>query len=88
MAALQITLPESEREYVENQVAETANVTPDEYVIRLIREDRVRKANARLDELIREGLDSGPPTLMTPERWQALRDEIEARLDAAGIPSH
>ena len=30
-----------------------------------------------LDELIREGMNSGEPIEMTTEEWQRLRDEVE-----------
>ena len=35
-----------------------------------------REAQARLDALLQEGLDSGPSTPMTAEDWSDIRGEV------------
>ena len=38
-----------------------------------------REAQARLDALLQEGLDSGPSTPMTAEDWSDIRREVRRR---------
>ena len=42
-------------------------------------EDTRREAQARLDALLQEGLDSGPATPMTAEDWSEIRREVKRR---------
>lgn len=39
-------------------------------------ENSRREAQARLDALLQEGLDSGPSTPMTAEDWRDIRREV------------
>ncbi|MDQ6665789.1 MAG: type II toxin-antitoxin system ParD family antitoxin [Acidobacteriota bacterium] len=79
MTAMNISLPEELKEYVEQQT-KSGYSTPSEYVRELIREDRKRRARERLDLLLLEGLDSGDPIPATPEFWSTLKREALAKL--------
>ncbi|MFP4500130.1 MAG: type II toxin-antitoxin system ParD family antitoxin [Candidatus Hydrogenedentota bacterium] len=61
MSTMNISLPESMREWVEQQVAEGGYSSVSEYIRELVRLDKRRKASERLDVLLREGFESGPP---------------------------
>ena len=45
-------------------------------------EDQKKKARKRVEELIQEGLDSGPATPMTAKDWEKLRREAMKKLRA------
>jgi antitoxin ParD1/3/4 len=78
--SLHVSLPEALKEYVQRRVAEGAFSDPGDHVGALIREDRKRQAEARLEALLLEGLDSGPATPMTAEDWREIRAEVEAHI--------
>jgi antitoxin ParD1/3/4 len=76
---LNISLPESLKEYVETQVEQSGYSTPSEYIRQLVRDDQKRRAEERLEALLLEGLDSGEPVEITPERWEQKRQQLIAR---------
>ncbi len=77
MTNMNVSLPETLKEYVENQVAQGGYGTVSEYLRELIREDKKRKAEDHLEALLLEGLDS-EAIPATPEFWK----EFWARIDA------
>jgi len=79
MTSMNFTLPETLREYVEDQVTSGGYGTASEFLRELIREDKKRKAQEKLDALLLEGLNSGPGEEVTPEFWQRLRAELLER---------
>src|SRR5947209_4259326 len=88
MAHLSISLPEALREFVDAQVARGGYETASEYLEALIGEAQRREAEQeRLEELLVEGLDSGPGIAVTPEYWQRLRAELlEQHANKMGAP--
>jgi antitoxin ParD1/3/4 len=80
MATMNISLPDPLREYVEERVEQGGYSTASEFFRELIREDRRRRAQDRLEELIEEALESGPVSPMTKDDWRRLREEAHARL--------
>src|ERR1051326_1479757 len=79
MTSLNISLPEGLREFVEEKVKNGGYSTASEYIRELIREDQKRAADAKLEALLIEGLDSGDPVEVTPEFWKELRVELRER---------
>lgn len=79
MASLNISLPQSLKEYVEVQVKSHGYSTPSEYVRSLIREDQKRQTEERLEALLLEGLDSGKLVEITPEYWERKRKKLLER---------
>jgi antitoxin ParD1/3/4 len=80
MTRLSISLPESLRRFVDEQVAAGPFGTASEYIRALIQEAQQREAEQeRLEALLIEGLDSGPGIEVTPEFWRELRAELEER---------
>lgn len=79
MTNMNVSLPESLKEYVEEQVTAGDYGTASEYLRELIREDRKRKAQKRLETLLLEGLESGDPVAVTPEFWKQLWSRVDAR---------
>lgn len=65
MTSLNISLPESMRQFVDDQVAVGGYSTASEYVRELIRAKQKERAQERLEQLLLEGLDSGPAIEVT-----------------------
>lgn len=79
MTNMNISLPETLKTYVEEQVTSGGYGTASEYLRELIREDKKRKAQERLESFLLDGLDSGGPVPVTPDFWQALWGRVDAQ---------
>jgi antitoxin ParD1/3/4 len=85
MTDINISLPESMREFVEQQVAQGGYGTVSEYLLALVRDAQKRTAQERLEALLLEGLESGPATEMTDDDWDEMRRRFDERhRNAAG----
>jgi antitoxin ParD1/3/4 len=78
-ASLNISLPEALKQYVKERVAEENFGTPSDYVRSLIRDDKKRRDQERLDQLLLEGLRSDLEAT-TPEYLEELRREVSERV--------
>jgi antitoxin ParD1/3/4 len=81
METVNFSLPEDLKRWVETQVASGGYGNTSEYIRELIRAERKRKAEERLEALLIEGLDSGDPIEITPEYWERKRRELVARVE-------
>jgi len=77
---MNISLPDSMRAYIEEQVASGGYSTVSEYFRELVRQDQKRKAQERLEALILEGLDSGIATPITAQDWEDIRQAVRKRI--------
>jgi antitoxin ParD1/3/4 len=73
VVTMNISLPATLRGALEKKLERQSYGTASEYVRDLIRKDLQREAIAQVDELLLEGINSGPATPMTDEDWQELR---------------
>ncbi|MDZ4875320.1 MAG: hypothetical protein CLLPBCKN_004716 [Chroococcidiopsis cubana SAG 39.79] len=80
MKSINISLPDAMRAYVEEQVANGSYSTISEYFRELVRQDRERKAQERLEALLLEGLASGQETPITAQDWQDIRQAVRERI--------
>jgi antitoxin ParD1/3/4 len=88
MQTMNISLPESMKHFIDGQVTAGGYSSASEYVRALVRDAQQRQAKARLEALLLEALDSGDPTAMTTEDWDAIRREGLARLRARSAAPH
>lgn len=79
MASLNISLPQSMKDFVEGQVESAGFSTPSEYIRSLIRDDQKRRSDEKLEALLLEGLNSGEPIEITPEFWERKRTQLIER---------
>ena len=79
MTTLNISLPDTLGEFVQERVTRDGYDTASDYLRDLIHEDQRRKAQEKLDALLQEGLDSGPATPMTSQDWAEIRLEVRRR---------
>jgi antitoxin ParD1/3/4 len=84
MSEINVSLPESLQDFIDEQVARGAYASASEYLRALVREDQKRKARERLEELLIEGLESGPATEMTDADWDEMRRQFDERHRHAG----
>jgi antitoxin ParD1/3/4 len=73
MTTMNISLPESLKAFVDEQVAAQAYGSSSEYVRELIRKERDRQ---RLRALVLEGLESGPGEVVDEAFFDDLRESI------------
>ncbi|MBO3461737.1 type II toxin-antitoxin system ParD family antitoxin [Aetokthonos hydrillicola Thurmond2011] len=70
-----IDIPDEVRVYVEAQVIAGAYSSVAEYFLDLVKQDQKRNAQAKLEELLLEGIDSQGQEV-TPEYWENLRSTV------------
>ncbi len=87
MATMNISLPDSMKEFVEQQAEKEGFGTVSEYLRSVLREVQKRQAKQALEAKLRDGLDSGPATLMTREDWDGIRREVHRRHAARQGPT-
>lgn len=80
MTTMNISLPDSLKEFVDQQVATSGYGTSSEYVRELIRRDQDR---LQLRALLLEGAQSKPTGLGDSDYFAALRTRIRKRLAAS-----
>ena len=91
---MHISLPDSLKVFIEQQVQSGRYASPSAYVETLIRADEKRQQDvgaalpvdvhfeARLEALLQEAEDSGEPQEMTPDDWERTEHEAMAILTA------
>lgn len=73
MRTLNISLPDSMRTFIDRQVEKGGYGTASEYLRSLIREAKKRQVEDRLEELLVEGMESGPGIEAAPGYWAGKR---------------
>ena len=81
MTTMNISLPDTMKNFVDIQVQEGGYSTSSEYVRDLIRRDQVRRAELQLAALIVEGLESGSAIPVDDNYWKNKRAALTQRHD-------
>ena len=79
MTSMNISVPESMRTFVEEQVQTGGYGTISEYLRELIRDAQKRKAEDRVAHLVLEAMDS-PSAELTDQDWVDMRQAVQERL--------
>lgn len=79
LTSLNVSLPKALKEYVTDQIANGNYSTPSEFVRELIREDRKRQSQEKLEAVLLDGLASGPATEIGKDFWTRKRREIRRK---------
>ena len=79
--SMNISLPDTLKQFVDDQIASGRYSSVSEYIRELIRDDEKRRAEERLESLLLEGLN-GDESELTRQDWAALRKEARARVAA------
>ena len=80
MATVTISLPDSLREFVDEQIKTRGYGNVSEYFRTLIRTAQEREVERRLEELLLEGLDSGEGMELSPESVSRMKTELLERV--------
>jgi antitoxin ParD1/3/4 len=78
-STMNISLPDIMKEFVEEQVQSGGYGSVSEYMRELVRRDQKERAEARLEALLLEGLESGEPIPFNAEYRASLAQELAAR---------
>jgi antitoxin ParD1/3/4 len=82
MTSMNISLPESMKQFIDEEVSNGGYGTTSEYFRELVREAKKRKEEEQLEKLLLQALESGPATPMTKQDWEAIRNRGLARIKA------
>jgi antitoxin ParD1/3/4 len=81
MSAMNVSLPESLKTFVDEQVAERGCITSSEYVRELIRREQERQ---RLRAMLLEGVESGPGVAADQSCFEGLRERLRTPAQVSG----
>jgi antitoxin ParD1/3/4 len=79
-ATMNISLPDSLKEYVKGRANEGRYSTPSDYVRSLIREDQKKRDKKHLEQMLLEGVRSGRGVEIGAKEWDTFLERIHARL--------
>ena len=87
MQTMNVSLPDSLTEYIQQQVARLGYENAGDYIRELVQADQLRKEQLRKEKLALEaevirGLECKEFIVMTDEVWAAMRQEVQDRLAA------
>jgi antitoxin ParD1/3/4 len=77
---MNISLPPTLKEWVEDQVNRRGFGTASEYIRQVLREEQERQVRQRIDTALLHGIESGASTPMTAQDWKDIRQEGRRRL--------
>lgn len=75
MVTVTISMPESLRTFVDEQVKSKGFGNVSEYFRSLLREAQQKEGDAALERLLIQGLESGPSEAVNEDFWKDLRKE-------------
>lgn len=81
-STMNISLPQTMKEFVEELIAEGSYGTASEYFRELVREDQKRKAQERLEAVLVQRLESGKSAPLSKADWTDVRRALKSRLAA------
>ena len=76
---MNVSLPRTQREFVDRQVQQGSYSTVSDYIRDLIRREQRATAREELERKLLEGLNSGTAKEIADADWSALRDSISKR---------
>jgi antitoxin ParD1/3/4 len=80
MTKIQVMLPDAASQFIQTQISSGQFASPSEYLGFLVEQARAEAARQKLDDLLEEGLNSGPPIQFSAEWWQQRKSELLATL--------
>ncbi len=86
MTSMNISLPDSLKVFVEEQVAKGGYSSTSEYLRELIRQAQKEQAREKVEALLLEGLQ-GEAVEVTDDFWKEIRREVEERRRNSGNAS-
>ena len=87
MQTMNVDIPDSLKEYAQQQVAECGYSSISDYLCNLLQADRLRKERRALEAEVLRGLECQERIEMTDETWDAMYQEVQDRLLATSKSS-
>ena len=78
MATMNISLPDSLKSFVQERASSTDFSNPSDYIRALIRADKLRAAEEKLEQALLIGLNSGPSIPVDDQFWDRLNKRASA----------
>ena len=82
MTRIQVSLPDTAKDYIDGLVSSGQFASPSEYLGFLVEQARAAASKQKLDQLLEEGLNSGAPIPFSNEWWETRKAELLATLPA------
>ncbi len=82
LTSLNVSLPKTQRQFVESEAARSGCTTTSEYIRRLIHDAQRRTAQEELERKLIEGLESGPAVPFHPEFFDRMRERLRGNRGA------
>jgi len=79
LTSLNVSLPRSQRSFVESEATRSGCTTTSEYIRRLIHDAQRRATQEELERKLIAGLESGEALAVSPEYWEQKRRELAKR---------
>lgn len=79
LTSMNVSLPQSQRDWVENEALRSGCTSASEFFRRLINDAQRRAAQEELERQLIAGLESGKPLPVAPEYWEKKRRELADR---------
>lgn len=80
--SMNISLPESLKDFVTTRVETDSHGTPSSYIRNLIIKEKKAASREQLEALLIEGLNSGPTSPLESSEFEDIRANVSARLEA------
>jgi len=77
MTTVTISMPESLKDFIDQEVQTKGYGNVSEYVRGLLRDAQVKEADARLESLLLEGLASGEDIAINEDFWRDLKADAK-----------
>ncbi|WP_019500636.1 type II toxin-antitoxin system ParD family antitoxin [Pseudanabaena sp. PCC 6802] len=81
MTTLNISLPDAMKEFIQEQTKAEGYSTASEYLRHLVRQEQKRVAQAKLDAMLLEGLNSGESIEINDEWWEQMKASLVDKLN-------
>lgn len=76
MATMNVSLPDSLKDFVQQRAKSSDYSNPSDYIRALIRADKQRAAEEKLEQALLLGLNSGPSTPVDDTFWERLNQRV------------
>ncbi len=77
---MNVSLPESLKDYIKERMEEDHYDNVSDYIRAIIREERKRREEKKLEQMLLEGINSGPGVEYGTKEWDTFWEGIFARI--------
>ena len=86
MSTIEITVPETLKTFIDSEAAAAGHATPSECVVAMLKEVQKKRAWAKAEQLVLEGLQSGEPIPMDDAFWAEMHRGLRERYPEVDNP--